>query len=88
MVLQMLLRGECYENVYTERLTNYPSLNRRFGGTCRLHLQGRKISVMLSQYEAGSKQRNICCQVFHGGFVLALVLALALKMEAIYSTET
>jgi hypothetical protein len=27
MVFQMLLCGECYENVYTERRTNYPSFN-------------------------------------------------------------
>jgi hypothetical protein len=27
MVFQMLLFGECYENVYTWRRTNYPSFN-------------------------------------------------------------
>jgi hypothetical protein len=31
-------------------------LNRRFEGTCRLHLQGRKISQGRNQYEAVSKQ--------------------------------
>jgi hypothetical protein len=31
--------------------------NRRFGGTCRLHLQGQRISQTRNQHEAGSKQR-------------------------------
>jgi hypothetical protein len=27
VIFKMLLCGECYGNVYTQRLTNYPSLN-------------------------------------------------------------
>jgi hypothetical protein len=33
-------------------------VNRRFGGICRLHLQGRRISHARKRYEAGSKQSN------------------------------
>jgi hypothetical protein len=32
-------------------------INRRFGGTCRLHLEGRRISQAGNQREAVSKQR-------------------------------
>jgi hypothetical protein len=31
-------------------------VGRRFGGTCRLHHQGRRISQARNQHEAGSKQ--------------------------------
>jgi hypothetical protein len=31
-------------------------INRRFGGTCRLHLQRRRIRQATNQHEAGSKQ--------------------------------
>jgi hypothetical protein len=31
-------------------------VNQRFGGTCRLHLQGRKIRQSKKQHEACSKQ--------------------------------
>jgi hypothetical protein len=27
MMFQMMLCGECYENIYTSRRTNYPSFN-------------------------------------------------------------
>jgi hypothetical protein len=32
--------------------------NRRFGGTCHHHLQGRKISQAGGQQEAGGKQAS------------------------------
>jgi hypothetical protein len=34
-------------------------VNRRFGGTCRLHLQERRISQARNQLEADSKQKLI-----------------------------
>jgi hypothetical protein len=33
-------------------------VNRRFGGTCRLHPQGRRISQARDQSEAGGKHSN------------------------------
>jgi hypothetical protein len=39
-------------------------VNRRFGGTYRLHRQGRRIRQARNQREAGSKQ--------NGGFLLGL----------------
>jgi hypothetical protein len=39
-------------------------VNRRFGGTCRLHLQSRRISQARIEHEAGSKYSWRCtCQV-------------------------
>jgi hypothetical protein len=32
--------------------------NRRFGGTSRLHLQGKKICQARNQHDAGSKENN------------------------------
>jgi hypothetical protein len=37
------------------------NVNRRFGGTCRLHLQGRRISQARNQCEAGGKQMEATC---------------------------
>jgi hypothetical protein len=51
-------------------------VNRRFGGTCRLHLQGPRINHARNQHEAGSKQ------------VSCLTYSSTLKMEAICSSET
>jgi hypothetical protein len=34
------------------------NVNRGFGGTCYLHLQGRRINQTINQYEAGSKQNS------------------------------
>jgi hypothetical protein len=34
-------------------------VNQRFGGTCHLHLQGRRIGQARNQYEAHRMQRNI-----------------------------
>jgi hypothetical protein len=34
-------------------------VNWRFGGTCRLHLQGRKISRARNQHEWDSKQSSV-----------------------------
>jgi hypothetical protein len=36
------------------------SVNRRFGGTSRLHLQGRKISRARNRHESDSKQSRAC----------------------------
>jgi hypothetical protein len=33
-------------------------VNQSFGGTCRLHLQDRRISQAKNQHETGSKQSN------------------------------
>jgi hypothetical protein len=49
-------------------------VSRRFGGTYRLYLQGRRISRARNQSEAGRK--------------LWSVYSLTLKMEGIYSAET
>jgi hypothetical protein len=34
-------------------------VNRHFGQTCHLHLQGQRISQERNQHEAGSKQSNL-----------------------------
>jgi hypothetical protein len=49
-------------------------INRVFGGTCHLHLQGRRRSEAINQVEENSKQN--------------LVSSSILKMEAICSSET
>jgi hypothetical protein len=36
-------------------------VNRRFGGACCIHLQGRRINRARNQYEAGSKHRIVNC---------------------------
>jgi hypothetical protein len=55
-------------------------VNRRFGGTCRLHLQSRRISQARNQYEAGGRR------------IFTLVSCLAyyskLKIEATCSSKT
>jgi hypothetical protein len=55
--------------------------NRRFGGICRLQLQGARISQERNNHEAGSKQLS---------FMLDYCLAYSsiLKMEVTRSTET
>jgi hypothetical protein len=45
-------------------------VNRRFGGTYRLSLQGRRISERRNQHDADSKQSAYC--LFHAGFGLCL----------------
>jgi hypothetical protein len=54
--------------------------NRRFGGKCRLHYQGRRISQTRNQHEGGWKA---------GNFTLVSCLAYysTLKMETIYSSK-
>jgi hypothetical protein len=49
-------------------------VDRRFGGTCRLHLQGRRISHARNQHEAGSKE--------------VLAYFSTLKMEVTCSSKT
>jgi hypothetical protein len=51
-------------------------VNRRFGGTYGLHIQGPKLSQARNQREAGSKQ-SYC-----------LAYSSTLKMEATCSSET
>jgi hypothetical protein len=41
-------------------------VNRRFGGTCRLHLQRRRISQARNQRESGGKQSLISRLAFNG----------------------
>jgi hypothetical protein len=55
-------------------------VNQHLEGTCRLHLQGRRISHARNQHEAGSKQRFI--------LVSCLVYSSTLKMEATCSCVT
>jgi hypothetical protein len=39
-------------------------VNRHFGGTCRLHLQGLKVSQAINYHEAASKQAGVLCLHF------------------------
>jgi hypothetical protein len=41
-------------------LYNHMQVNRRFGGTCRLKFQGRRISQSRNQHEADSKHGSGC----------------------------
>jgi hypothetical protein len=54
-------------------------VNRRFGGTCRLHLQGWRISQARNQHEAGGRQSS---------WLIGLVYFASLKMEATCSSKT
>jgi hypothetical protein len=44
--------------------------NRCFGGTCRLHLQDRRISQARNQHEAVTKQSS-ACYLLHASFLLS-----------------
>jgi hypothetical protein len=44
-------------------------VNRRFGGTYRIHLQEQIISQARNQHEAGSKKTS-ACYLLHAGFLL------------------
>jgi hypothetical protein len=55
------------------------NVNRRFWGTFRLNLQGRRISQ-------ARNQANSACYLFQTGFLITLFLDL--KLEALYSSET
>jgi hypothetical protein len=57
-------------------------VNRRFGGTCHIHLQGRSISHVRNQVESGSK-RSSCSKL-----VSWLAYSFTLKMEETCSSET
>jgi hypothetical protein len=37
MLFQVLLCGECYKDVYTQRRTNYPSFNTLYTFKCTRH---------------------------------------------------
>jgi hypothetical protein len=50
-------------------------VNRRFGWTCHLHLQGRRISQARNQREARSKQ-STDCYLLHAGFLHGLFFGL------------
>jgi hypothetical protein len=54
----LCLDNKCCEEVYLLGTTLFSPLkvNRRFGGTCSLHRQGRKISHARNQLETGSNQ--------------------------------
>jgi hypothetical protein len=59
-------------------------VNRNYGGTCRLHPQGRRISQARNQHEVGSMQALLTAY-----FMLVSCLAYsAPKMKATYSSET
>jgi hypothetical protein len=55
-------------------------VNGRFGGTYRLHFQGRWVSQKRNEHELGSKHSS-------SGWSLHGALALILKMEAICSSK-
>jgi hypothetical protein len=55
-------------------------INPRFGGTCRLHIQGRKIS------QIKKPTWRFACYLLHAGFFLCD--SSALKMESACSSET
>jgi hypothetical protein len=55
--------------------------NRRFGGTCRLHLQGRRISQARNRREAGH------CLLLASCWFLTCLLR-PLKIDVTYSSET
>jgi hypothetical protein len=53
-------------------------VNRCFGGTCRLRLQGRRISQARNQREAGGKEkRRLVLYGLHGVISQKLVLFIA-----------
>jgi hypothetical protein len=56
-------------------------VNRYFGGTCRFHLQSRRISQERNGREAGSKQRYFT-------LLSCLTYSSILKMKATCSSET
>jgi hypothetical protein len=57
--------------------------NRRFGGTCRLHLLSRRISQARNE----SESRRLCF-LSASSLVYCLAYSSTLKMEAICSSET
>jgi hypothetical protein len=56
---------------------NLSKANRRFGGTCRLHLQGRRISRARSQresrWQAEPPEQSRACHLFSPGFLALLI---------------
>jgi hypothetical protein len=44
-------------------------INGRFGGTCRLRLKSRRISLTTNQHKSSSKQSSTC-YLFHGDSLL------------------
>jgi hypothetical protein len=60
-------------------------VDRRFGATYRLHLQGRRKSQARNQRER-KWQTELYSYLLHPGFLLGLFLTL--KMEEIFSSET
>jgi hypothetical protein len=57
-----------------------PKVNRRFGGTCRLQIQSRRISQRVRQRESGiiagegGAKAGISWYLFHSGFLFGLFL--------------
>jgi hypothetical protein len=45
-------------------------VNRRFGGTYRLHLQGRRMNQARNEHKAGSSQCSACCLLYAGFFLV------------------
>jgi hypothetical protein len=52
-------------------------INRRFGGTYRLHLQSRRINQTGFQHEAGRKQ--LCFCLLHSGYLTGLPFDISQK---------
>jgi hypothetical protein len=61
-------------------------VSRCFGGTWRIHLQGRRIGKARNQHEAGSKESPLLATCFM--LVSCLTDSLMLKMEATCYSET
>jgi hypothetical protein len=59
-------------------------VNRRSGGTCRLHLQGGRISQVRNQHEAGTGQSNRLTEISVYNPKLWVFFSLFLHYMALY----
>jgi hypothetical protein len=58
-----ILKSEVLTGVVI-KLCNPLKIDQSFGGTCRLHLKGRRISQTRNQHEAGKKQGSLSTCLF------------------------
>jgi hypothetical protein len=67
-----------YDLRFPQTLCSPLIVNRRFGGTYRLHLYGQRNNKL--------SKKPACKQTacFHAGFFAQLIISLTLKMEAIF----
>jgi hypothetical protein len=79
---QTKIKGSIFWDVVPRSLLK---VTRRFRRTCHNHFHGWSASQTRSHHEADSKQRNaVACSIL----ISCLANSSALKMEAIYSSET